>query len=76
MKPRVICIVGRLFSERASENDSAALLVQYVEAVAHIVKEKQLESLRTDCEWVFVPSLEDPGQIKLLPCMPYGDYLI
>ena len=41
----------------------------------HIVKEKKLDKLREHTEWIFMPALDDPGQIKIFPCMPFGDYL-
>ena len=47
-----------------------------MENIAGIIKENNLENLRDTTEWVFVPSLEDPGQVKMFPAMPYPDYLI
>ena len=47
-----------------------------MELIANIVVEKKLENLRESTEWIFVPALEDPGQIKMFPAMPYAEYLI
>ena len=47
-----------------------------MELIANIIVEKKLDSLRENTEWVFVPALEDPGQIKMFPVMPYAEYLI
>ena len=44
-------------------------------AIYEYVKEKKLDNLRDQTEWIFMPSMDDPGQIKIFPCMPYGDYL-
>ncbi len=47
-----------------------------MELLANIVTEKKLESLRENTEWLFVPALDDPGQIRMFPATPYADYLI
>jgi hypothetical protein len=46
-----------------------------MESLANIIKDNNLDSLRDFTEWVFVPALEDPGQIKMFPGMPYPEYL-
>jgi len=47
-----------------------------MELIANIVVEKKLDGLRENTAWVFVPALEDPGQIRMFPVMPYAEYLI
>jgi hypothetical protein len=32
--------------------------------------------LRDFTEWIFVPAIEDPGQIKMFPCAPFGEYMV
>ena len=76
MQPTMIVCIGRIFSESVAETESANQFVRYMELLANIVTEKKLESLRENTEWLFVPALDDPGQIRMFPAMPYADYLI
>ena len=61
MQPQLIVCTGRFFSERACENDSFTQLKRYVERLAGICKD--FTHLLNISEWVFVPSLEEPGQV-------------
>jgi len=68
MCPEMIIICGRIFTEHVSETESTAKFRNYLESLGQIIKDDSLINLRDHTEWVFVPSLEDPGQIKTLPC--------
>lgn len=68
MCPEMIIICGRLFSEHVNETESTDKFRSYFEALGSIIREGPLNNLRDHTEWVFVPSLEDPGQIKTMPC--------
>jgi hypothetical protein len=75
MQPTMIVIIGKIFSEGVSETESSSQFARYMESLANIIKDNNLDSLRDFTEWVFVPALEDPGQIKMFPGMPYPEYL-
>jgi len=56
---------GRFFSERACENDSFDQLKRHLNTLATLCKDHTF--LQNETEWVFVPSLEEPGQVKIFP---------
>ena len=67
MLPSIIVIAGRFISEQNRyrvTNDQAR---DYFEQLGNIVRERSFEYLRDHTEWVFVPALDDPGQINLIP---------
>lgn len=59
MRPRIVVVTGRIFTEHASENDSFDRFKSYVEQLGNICKDKK--NLLELTEWVFVPSIDDPG---------------
>jgi hypothetical protein len=59
MRPRIVVVTGRIFTEHASENDSFDRFKSYVEQLGNICKDKK--NLLELTEWVFVPSVDDPG---------------
>ena len=67
MLPRMIICIGRFFSDAVNETESYSSFQGYFEALGAIVKDNKLVHLRDTTEWVFVPNMEDPGQMKLMP---------
>jgi len=67
MRPRMIVVTGRFFSERASENENFDKFKSYIEQLGTVCKNQK--NLQETTEWVFVPAIEDPGQMKMFPLM-------
>jgi hypothetical protein len=61
MCPEMIVVCGRLFSEQATETESASRFKSYIETLATITKDLGCVNLKDHTEWVFVPSIEDAG---------------
>ena len=75
MKPKLVVCVGNFFSERVKETQTFEDFKKYFEAFGQIVKNNNLVTLRDETEWIFVPSMNDPGQVKMMPNLPLSDYL-
>ena len=67
MLPSIIVIAGRFISEQNRYRVSNDQARDYFEQLGNIVRERSFEYLRDHTEWVFVPALDDPGQINLIP---------
>lgn len=46
----------------------------YFDTISQIVKDSDYKCLRDQTQWIFVPSVDDPGQTKLMPCLPLSDF--
>lgn len=75
MCPEMIIVCGRLFSEYVNETESTARFRSYLEAIMTIMKDLNCVNLRDHTEWIFVPSIEDAGQIKTMPAIPFAESL-
>lgn len=75
MLPKMIICIGHFFSEKILETDPFDSFKNYFEQLGQIVKEKALVHLRDTTEWIFVPSIDDPGQMKMMPGLQLSDYL-
>jgi DNA polymerase alpha/epsilon subunit B len=75
MRPEIIVLVGDFISQRNSEKLPYDSFKSYFDTIQQIVKDNEYKCLRDQTHWIFVPSLEDPGQTKLMPCLPLSDYL-
>lgn len=73
MCPEMIVVCGRLFSEHANETESTDKFKSYMETLTSIIRDLNCVNLRDHTEWVFVPSIEDAGQIKALPAIPFSE---
>lgn len=73
MCPEMIVVCGRLFTERASETESTEQFKSYVEALASMIRDLGCVNLRDHTHWVFVPSIDDAGQIKAMPTVPFSE---
>lgn len=40
------------------------------------MREKELVNLRDFSEWIFIPAIDDPGQIRAMPSAPMSEYLL
>ena len=40
------------------------------------MRDKELANLRDFTEWIFIPAIDDPGQIRAMPSAPMSDYLL
>ena len=67
MLPSIIVIAGRFISEQNRYRVSNDQARDYFEQLGNIVRDRSFEYLRDHTEWVFVPALDDPGQINLIP---------
>ena len=76
MRPKIIVFVGRFFSEQNSESESYEKFRGYLEKLGGIVRDKELANLRDFSEWIFIPSIDDPGQLKAMPNSPMSEYLL
>jgi thiamine pyrophosphokinase len=74
MRPEIIVIVGDFLSQRIAEKLPFDSFRVYFDTIAQIVKDNEFKCLRDQTQWIFVPSLDDPGQTKLMPCLPLSDY--
>ena len=76
MRPKLIICVGKFFSEQINESESYDKLKGYFEKFGSIVRDKELVNLRDFSEWIFVPAIDDPGQIRAMPAAPMSEYLL
>ena len=76
MRPKMIVCVGRFFSEQNNEIESFEKFKGYLEKFGGIVREKELANLRDFTEWIFIPAIDDPGQIRAMPSAPMSEYLL
>ena len=75
MCPEMIVVCGRLFTEKASETESTEQFRGYVEQLAATIRELGCVNLRDHTHWVFVPSIDDAGQIKAMPTVAFSESL-
>ena len=76
MRPKMIVVAGRYFSDVVNETAPYDKFKDYFEAVGNIVRDENLLCLRDHTQWVFIPSIADPGQMKLFPMSPIAEHLI
>jgi hypothetical protein len=50
--------------------------MSYFEQIGTIVRENELLCLRDSTQWIVMPSLEDPGMIKVMPSFKLSDSLL
>ena len=76
MRPKLIVCIGRFFSEQRNETDSFEKFKGYLDKFGAIVRDKELHNLREMTEWIFIPAIDDPGQIRAMPSAPMSEYLL
>lgn len=67
MLPSVIVCTGRFISELNRFHASNEQVKDYFEQLGNIIRDKSFDYLRDHTQWIFVPGLDDPGQINLVP---------
>ena len=63
MQPAVIVLVGSFISPENRELETFEQTKSHFDVILDILVSKNLDYLKDLTEWVFVPSLEDQGQI-------------
>ena len=48
----------------------------YFEQFGNIIRDKGHDYLKEHTQWIFVPALDDPGQLELMPQMPFSEHLL
>ena len=76
MRPDIVILIGDFISQKQSEKSSYEQLKQYFESLGQIVRENDYICLRDLTHWFFVPSIDDPGQPKLMPCLQLSEFFI
>lgn len=76
MLPSIIVCMGRFVSDQNREKESFESIRGYFEQLGNIVRDKGCDYLRDHTEWIFIPSLEDPGQMHLMPQVPLAEHLL
>jgi len=74
MRPEMIVLIGDFLSQRIAEKLPYEAFKTYFDTISQIVKDNDLRCLRDQTQWVFMPSIDDPGQTKLMPCLPLSDF--
>jgi hypothetical protein len=75
MRPEVIVFIGSFVSQENTESESVENFKMYFEQIGTIVRENELVCIRDLSQWVLMPSLEDPGIIKVMPSFKLSDCL-
>jgi hypothetical protein len=76
MRPHIIVIMGDFVSQRISDKMPYEGFRQYFESISQIARDNSLTCLKEQTEWIFVPSVDDPGMTKMMPCMPLAEYFL
>ena len=76
MMPSIIVCAGRFISEQNRDRESFEQIRGYFEQFGNIVRERSFEYLRDHTEWIFIPALEDPGQVHVMPQVPLAENLL
>eukprot|EP00347_Sterkiella_histriomuscorum_P020272 403338437 len=76
MKADIIVLVGNFISQKLSEKLSYDQFKTYFESIGQVVRENNLTFLRDSTQWIFIPSVDDPGQPKLMPCLQFQEYFL
>lgn len=76
MRPHIIVVMGDFVSQRIADKTPYEGFRQYFESISQIAKDNSLTCLKEQTEWIFVPSVDDPGMTKMMPCMPLAEYFL
>ena len=74
MRPETIVLIGGFISEANSDKNEGSNPAIY-EQIGAIVRENELLCLRDCTQWILMPSLDDPGMIKVMPSFKLPDSL-
>jgi hypothetical protein len=73
MRPEVVVLMGSFISQENTESESFEKFKMYFEQVGQLIREN--ECLRDLTQWVLMPSMDDPGIMKIFPNFKLSDYL-
>ena len=76
MRPDIIVLIGDFISQKIAEKLPYDQFRQYFDTIGQIVKDSNFQCLRDQTQWIFVPSVDDPGQPKLMPCLPLSEHFL
>ena len=76
LRPDIIILMGNFISSKLSEKVPFDQLKTHFEFIGSIIREHDYKCLRDATHWIFVPSTEDPGQPKLMPCLQFQDFFL
>ena len=76
MLPSIIVCAGRFISEQNKDKKSFDVIRGYFEQFGNIIRDQGHDYLRDHTQWIFIPALDDPGQLELMPQVPLSDHLI
>lgn len=74
MRPEMIILVGDFISERLSEKLPYEGFKPYFDTIGQILKDNEYRFLKEGTQWVVIPSVDDPGQTRMMPCTPLAEY--
>lgn len=76
MRPEILILLGDFVSAKQAERLPFDGIRQHFDTLAQIVKDNDLRCLKEQTQWILAPSLDDPGQSHLLPCVPLSDFFV
>jgi hypothetical protein len=76
MRPEVIVMIGNFVSPTNRELQTFDKIKSYFDEIVNIIKENELHCLRDLTQWIFMPSIGDPGIMKVMPTFKISDFLV
>ena len=76
MRPEVIVFIGEFVSEESSVNDTVERIQGYFEIIGQTIRDHKLDCLKDLTTWMLIPSLNDPGMLKIFPMVKLSENLI
>jgi hypothetical protein len=73
MRPEVIVLMGSFISQENTETNSLEKFKNFFEYFGQLVKD--YECLRDLTQWILIPSMDDPGILKIFPNFKLSEYL-
>ena len=67
MLPSIIVLAGSFISEQKRCSTSCEEMRGHFEQLGNIIRDKGYDYLRDHTEWIFVPSMDDVGQLNMMP---------
>lgn len=76
MLPSIVVCAGRFISDQNRDKESFESIRGHFEHLGNLIRDKNLTYLRDHTEWIFIPALDDPGQLHLMPQMPLPSHIL
>ena len=74
MRPEIVVLIGSFISQENTESESFEKFKMYFEQVGQLIREN--ECLRELTQWILMPSMDDPGIMKIFPNFKLSDFLV